>query len=68
MLKEITAEAFKLTKDFTFIRNLSLTSILAISCLCSLSELQSQNTRVSEQASITNISNSSSIKIIVERQ
>lgn len=40
MLSELRAEIFKLRQDGAFIRNLSLTSIMAITCICSLSDLQ----------------------------
>ena len=65
MLKEVTAEIVKLSKDLKFVRNLSLTSILAIACLFSLSDLQSQSTRASEKAAITNMSQST-VKLVVE--
>ena len=66
MLKEVTTEMLELSRDFKFIRNLSLTSILAIACLFGLSDLQNQSTKASEQANITNISQSS-VKFIVNR-
>ena len=66
MLYEVTAEIFKLTRDLTFVRNFSLTSILAIACLFSLSDLQNQSTPLTERAVITNISSSTSITILVK--
>ena len=66
MFQEITAEILELSRDFSFIRNLSLTSLVAIACLFSLADLQSQNTKVSEHTNITNVSYSST-KLIVER-
>ena len=56
MIKEVTVEVMELSKNFKFVRNLSLTSILAIACLFSLSDLQSQTTETSEKAAITNMS------------
>ena len=67
MPNEIRAEITTLLSNFAFTRNLSLTLIMAISCLFALAELQSHNTRLTEQASITNIS-SSTTKFIVERK
>ena len=66
MLKDLTTEIQELSKDLKFVRNLSLASILAISCLFSLSDLQSQTTKASEKATITNMSQSTT-KFIVER-
>lgn len=68
MLNQVTAEMLKLRQDLTFIRNLVLTGLLAIACLCSLSDLQRQDTGVTDRASITNISHSNSIKLIVEHK
>ena len=68
MLDQVTAEMLKLRQDLTFIRNLSLTGLIAIACLCSLSDLQRQNTGVTNRASITNISHSNSIKFIVDHK
>ncbi len=66
MLKEVTSEILELSKDLGFVRNLSLTSILAIACLFGLSDLHSQNTTVSERAAITNVSHITT-KFIIER-
>ena len=66
MLKEVTSEILELSRDLKFVRNLSLTSIMAIACLFSLSDLQSQTTKASEQATITNMSQSTT-KFIIER-
>lgn len=46
MFKEVTAEILELSRDLKFVRNLSLTAILAIACMFSLSDLQSQNTMI----------------------
>ncbi len=67
MLNEVTAEMLKLSQDLTFVRNLFLTFIVAIAGLSFLSDLQSQNTKVSEQAIITNISHSTT-KFLVEHK
>lgn len=66
MLKEVTSEILELAQDFKFVRNLSVTSILAIACLFGLSDLQNQTTKASEQATITNISQSTT-RLVVER-
>ena len=66
MLKEVTSEILELSSDLRFIRNLSLISILAIASLFGLSDLQSQTTKASEQATITNMSQSTT-KFIIER-
>ena len=58
MLGEVTAEILELSRDTKFIRNLSCTSIIAIACLCGLSDLQTQDNKASEQAIITNMSHS----------
>ncbi len=63
----MTAQTYKLTKDITFIRNLSLTFIIAIASLFALSDLQSRATEVSAQAEITNMSHSQT-KFIVKRK
>jgi hypothetical protein len=46
MFKEVTAEILELSRDLKFVRNLSLTAILAIACVFGLSDLQSHNTTV----------------------
>ena len=66
MLREVSLEILELSRDLKFVRNLSLTSILAIACLFSLSDLQSQTTKASEQATMTNISQSTT-RLIIER-
>ena len=64
MLKDLTTEIQELSKDSKFVRNLSLASILAIGCLFSLSDLQSQTTKASEKATITNMSQSTTRFIV----
>lgn len=64
MLSEIKAEIIQLASNTTFARNLTLTFIVAIAGLCSLAELQSQNTQAAEQAAIIFQPNSS--KIIID--
>ena len=66
MLNEVTAEMFNLTKDLKFIRNLSLTLIIAIAGVFVLSDLK-QTTSVSEQSQITNMSHSQT-KFVVRRK
>lgn len=68
MLNEVRAEIITLSSNLAFTRNLSLTFIVAISCLFGLIELESHNTVVTEQASITNVSRLSTTKIIVGRK
>lgn len=67
MINELTMQMLKLTKDVTFMRNLSLTFILAIACLFSLSDLQSQNNKSSDRVRVTNISDSTT-RLIVEHK
>ena len=67
MLDEITAELYKLTKDVVFVRNLSLTVVIAIASLFALSDLQRHNTTSSQQATITDVSYSET-KFIVKRK
>jgi hypothetical protein len=55
MLNEIRVEIGKLTKDSTFVRNLSLTSIIAIAGFCGLSGLPGQNIAGSEEALVASI-------------
>jgi hypothetical protein len=55
MLNEIKVEISKLKKDSTFVRNLSLTSIVAIASFCGLSELPGQNISGTEEALIASI-------------
>lgn len=55
MLVEIIAEILKLSSDFKFVRNLSCTSMLAIACLFSLSDLQRESNLVSPHNSPTNM-------------
>ena len=68
MLSEVRTEIIELAGNKIFTRNLSLTFIIAIAALFSLADLQSHKTQLTEQTSITNISHSSSIKIIVGRK
>ena len=68
MLNEVRAEIITLSSNLAFTRNLSLTLIIVLAGLFGLAELESHNTKVSEQASITNISRSSTTKIIVGRK
>ena len=68
MVREIKAEIIELITNLTFARNLSSSIIIAIFGICGLAELQSQNMLLTQQNSITNVSNSSSTKIIVDRQ
>lgn len=68
MLSEVRTEIIELAGNKIFTRNLSLTLIVAIAALFSLADLQSHKTRLTEQTSITNLSQSSSIKIIVGRK
>jgi hypothetical protein len=55
MLNEIKVEISKLIQDLIFVRNLSLTSIVAIAFFCSLSELPSPNISGTEEALIASI-------------
>lgn len=64
MLSEIKAEIIQLASNTTFARNLTLTFIVAIAGLCSLAELQSQNTQAAAKAAIIFQPNSS--KIIID--
>ena len=66
MLNEVRAEITTLLSNLAFTRNLSLTFIIVIVSLLGLAELASRNTQLTEQASITNISRSSTTKFIVE--
>ena len=68
MLSEVRTEIIELAGNKIFTRNLSLTLIIAIAALFSLADLQSHKTQLTEQTSITNMSHSSSIKIIVGRK
>jgi len=68
MLHEVKAEIIELLTNLTFARNLSLSMAIAILSLCGLAELQNQNTQLTQQNSITNVSNSSSTKVIIDRQ
>ena len=65
MLNEVKAEITELTGNITFVRNLSLTFLVAIASLSFLADLQSRNTQLTEQASIIH---SDSNKIIIERK
>ncbi|MEL6579619.1 MAG: hypothetical protein AAFQ14_07705 [Cyanobacteria bacterium J06621_12] len=66
MWREVKAEIIELGSNLIFARNLSFTIIIAIAGLYGLAELQSQDTSLTQTNSITNLSNSSSTKIIVE--
>ena len=68
MLHEIKTEIVQLGCNFTFARNLSLTMVVVVFSLCGLADLQGQSDRLTEQNSITNMSNSSATKVIVERK
>lgn len=65
MFNQFTAQMLTLTKDTTFMRNLCLTFILAIACLFSLSDLQTQNNKLSDRVTVTNISHSTA-RFVVE--
>ncbi|MEM7759583.1 MAG: hypothetical protein AAF298_15870 [Cyanobacteria bacterium P01_A01_bin.40] len=67
MLSEVKAEIINLIGNKTFSRNLSLTLLVAIAILSTLADLQSQKTQLAEQMSIISISQSNTMKIIVER-
>ncbi|MEM8831700.1 MAG: hypothetical protein AAGE96_20420 [Cyanobacteria bacterium P01_G01_bin.19] len=66
MFKEVTSEIKELSQDLCFVRNLSLLFILAIAGLFSLADLQTQNTKLSEQAAFQDMSQSVT-KFMVER-
>jgi len=66
MLRELKAEIVELITNLTFARNLSLSMVIAAFSLVGLAELQSQNTLLTQQNSITNVSNSST-KLIIDR-
>jgi hypothetical protein len=72
MLNEIKVEIGKLIQDLTFVRNLSLTSIVAIAFFCNLSELPSTKISRTEEALIASlacgngISHMDMTKIIIE--
>ena len=68
MFDEVKAEITELASNTVFVRNLSLTFVLAIAISCGLSQLQSQDLSLSDRQSLTSISNSSSLKIIVRRK
>lgn len=68
MFNELTWQMLKLTRDSTFMRNLSLTFILAIACLFTLADLQSQNNKVSDKVTVTNVSNSNTRFIVKSKQ
>lgn len=53
MFDEVRSEIALLSQDFRFIRNLSLTFIMAIASLLVLSDWQAQATRGSIQTQIT---------------
>ncbi len=65
MLSDVRAEIIELAGNKIFARNLLLTLIVAIAIVLSLADLQSQKTQITEQTLITNMSDSSSIKIIM---
>ena len=67
MLREVKAEIRILATNLTFARNLSLSMVVTIFSLYGLAELQSQNISLTQQNSITNVSNSSSTKVIMDR-
>ena len=66
MWREVKEEIVELVTNFTFARNLSLSIIVASYGLCGQAELQSQS-RLTQQNSITNVSNSST-KVIINRK
>ncbi|MEL6494086.1 MAG: hypothetical protein AAFQ41_03055 [Cyanobacteria bacterium J06623_7] len=68
MLQEVKIELVKLGANLAFARNLTLTFATASLILCGLAELQSQSNLLTERNSITDMSNSSSTKVIVERK
>lgn len=60
-IKEIKVEIDKLIQDATFVRNLSLTLIVAIASCCGLSELPSQNIAGNPEALIASIAYGNSL-------
>lgn len=66
MLKQVTTEILDLSQDAKFVRNLSLTLILAIACIFGLSDIQSRTTEASSAATITNLSQHTT-KFIINR-
>ena len=67
MFNEVKAEISELVHDVVFVRNLSVTLLAAIAIFSGLAELQSQSL-ISDRQSIVNISNSSSMNIVVKRK
>lgn len=67
MFNEVKAEITDLVGNAVFVRNLSITLLVAIAIFSGLAELQSQSS-ISDRQSIVNISNSSSMKIVVRRK
>ena len=67
MFNEVKAEITNLVSDTVFVRNLSITLFAAIFISWGLAELQNQSS-ISDRQSIVNISNSSSMKIVVKRK
>ena len=68
MLHEVKGEIVELATNLTFARNLSLSVVAIVFGLYGLAELQSQDLLLTQQNSVTNISNSSSPKLIIDRQ
>jgi hypothetical protein len=61
ILREVKAEIIKLITNLTFVRNLSLTMMIAIASLYGLAELQSQNAQLK-------LANFATAKVIINRQ
>ena len=66
MFDEVKAEITDLVGNLIFVRNLSLTFIMAIAVFFSLAELQSQFNSGARQ-SLVNISNSSLPRIVIKK-
>lgn len=66
MWREVKTEIIELKSNLTFARNLSLTLMIAIASFYGLAELQSRDTSLTQNNLITNLSSSSSTKVIVE--
>ena len=65
MWRAVITETIELATDSTFVRNLSLSAIVLMAGLCELAKLQNQTVGLAQQTPITNLSSSSSIRVVI---
>jgi|GEM_PF-5307192 len=68
MLHEVKSEIVELVTNLAFARNLSLSMVAIVFGLHGLAELQGQDLLLTQPNLVTNVSNSSAPKLIIDRE